>query len=306
MCRTAGRVVHRRADARQPGKKGRRPLSTYGIVESTEQLTPNLIRVVFGGEGLVEFTPTEWTDQYVNARFLPDGVDYAPPFDLDEVLTLPREQRPVGRRYTVRSWNAEARQLTMDFVVHGDIGHAGRWAHHARPGDRLQFTGPSGGYRPDPAADAHLFAGDESALPAIAASLEVLPAGARAYCVLVVDDADGELPLVSPGDLHLSWLHRVDAAPGDPDQLLRGVQAVELPAGRTQVFVHGEAYEVRSIRKHLVGDRGIPKEDASISPYWRRGKNDEQWRQVKRDWITASDDELEAALAGSGEPRPAT
>ncbi len=278
--------------------KGHQPLPTYGTVESTEALTPNLIRVVFGGDGLAEFTPTEWTDQYVNARFLPDGVDYSPPFDLDEVLTLPRESRPVGRRYTVRAWDAEARRLTMDFVVHGDIGHAGRWAYHAQPGDRLQFTGPNGGYRPDAAADAHLFAGDESALPAIAASLEQVPAGVPAFVVVVVDDADGELALTSPGDLHATWLHRVDVAPDDFDQLLRGVQAVELPAGRTQVFVHGEAYEVRSIRKYLVGERGVPKADTSISPYWRRGKDDEQWRQIKRDWIAESNQELEARLAG--------
>lgn len=273
-------------------------MSTYGIVEHTQPLTSNLVRIVFGGDGLAEFQPTEWTDQYVNARFLPDGVDYGPPFDLDEAMARPRGERPVGRRITIRAWDPATRRVTMDFVVHGASGHAGRWAGRARPGDRLQFTGPSGGYRPDPDADVHLFAGDESALPGIAASLEQVPAGSPAFVVVVVDDADGELELSSPADLHLTWLHRVDAAPGDPDQLLRAVQALELPPGRVQPFVHGEAYEVRAIRKHLVNDRGIPKEASSISPYWRRGRNDEQWRQVKRDWIAESDRELESGLAG--------
>ena len=62
-------------------------------------------------------------------------------------------------------------------------------------GDVLVFTGPSGGYRPDPAADWHLLVGDESALPAIAASLEALPADAKAVVRLVCDGPAHEIEL---------------------------------------------------------------------------------------------------------------
>jgi NADPH-dependent ferric siderophore reductase len=94
--------------------------------------------------------------------------------------THPTDQQPVRRRYTVRTWDPVAGRLTLDFVVHGDSGVAGPWAAAVHPGEVLVFTGPSGGYRPDPDADWHLMVGDESAVPAIAASLEALPAGARA------------------------------------------------------------------------------------------------------------------------------
>ena len=73
---------------------------------------------------------------------------------------------------TVRAWDDDQRELTIDFVVHGDRGYAGPWAQRAQPGDCLQFRGPSGAYAPDPDAAWHLMAGDESALPAIGASLE--------------------------------------------------------------------------------------------------------------------------------------
>ena len=76
---------------------------------------------------------------------------------------------PRRRTYTVRRWDEAAGELTLDFVSHGDEGLAGPWAAAAVPGDQIALQGPGGEYAPDPAADWHLFAGDASALPAIAA-----------------------------------------------------------------------------------------------------------------------------------------
>ena len=110
----------------------------------------------------------------------------------------------------MRDWDAADQQLTLDFVVHGDVGLAGRWATHAQPGDRLQFRGPAGDYWPDPDADWYLLVGDESALPAIAATAEAVPAGKPVVAVVEVEDSDGEIALTSPGDLETVWLHRAE------------------------------------------------------------------------------------------------
>jgi NADPH-dependent ferric siderophore reductase len=256
----------------------------YGTVVRTEQLTPRLVRVVLGGEGLASFRSTEFTDQYVNALFVPEGADYTPPFDLDAVRS--GAAPPRGRRETVRAWDADAGELTIDFVTHGDEGLAGRWANHATVGDRLQVTGPSGGYSPRPDAAWHLLVGDESALPAIGAALDALPASGRAVVVAVVDDPGHELPLTSEATVDVVWVHR---STGDADALLRAVEDLDFLPGEPQAFVHGEAGEVRAVRKHLLNDRGLPKAGQSISPYWRRAHTDEQWREVKRDWIAASE-----------------
>jgi len=167
----------------------------YGVVEEVVRLTPSMVRVVLGGEGLDEFEPAPFTDQYVNALFVPDGAPYPVPFDVEAARSS--GHRPVGRRYTIRRWDPATRQVTIDFVVHGDIGFAGRWANHAAVGDRLQMVGPTGGYSPSTTADWHLMVGDESALPAICASLEQVRPGIPTLVVVVVDGPDHELELGS-------------------------------------------------------------------------------------------------------------
>jgi len=186
----------------------------------------------------------------------------------------------------VRRWDPAAGELTLDFVVHGDSGVAGPWAAAARPGDPLVFTGPSGGYRPDPAADWHLLVGDESALPAIAASLEALPDGAVAVVRVVCDGPAYEIPLTGPGAVDLAWLHR-SGDDSDADLLLDAIRDLTFPAGRVHAFVHGEADEIRALRRHLLSDRGLSRPDMSCSPYWRRTMSDEAWRQVKREYVAA-------------------
>jgi NADPH-dependent ferric siderophore reductase len=243
-----------------------------------------MVRLELTGEELAGFTTDGHTDAYINAAFPPPGAGYAAPFDIEEVKAeLPRAQWPARRRYTVRSWDADRGRLTIDVIVHGDEGIGGPWAARARPGDALVFTGPSGAYRPDPDADWHLMVGDESALPAIAASLEALPAGAPATVRLLCDGPDHELALPSPGALDVVWLHRA-GGPDDADRLPAAVRDLDFPPGRVHAFVHGEAEETRAVRRHLLADRGIARADLSASPYWRRTMTDEAWRRIKKAW----------------------
>src|SRR5690606_14448965 len=123
----------------------------------------------------------------------------------------------------------------IDFVIHGDEGVAGPWAAAARPGDTLLANGPGGGYRPDPDADWHLLAGDESAVPAIRAALAALAPDAVARVVLLVDGPGHEPELTLPERAELTVVHR--SAGGD---LVEAVRALEWPKGRVHAFVHGE------------------------------------------------------------------
>ena len=256
----------------------------FAEVRSVERLSPTMVRVVLAGGELEAFEPSPATDAYVNARFVPEDSPVTVPFTDDDLDGVDTALRPKPRRFTVRRWDADTSELTIDFVAHGAVGYAGSWAQRAKPGDRLQFEGPNGSYRPSDEVDWHLMAGDESALPAIGASLEVLPAGRRAEVIAVVDGPDCEIDLPSNGDVSVTWLHREGAA--DIEALLPdAVAAHAFPDGEFDVFVHGEAVEVRSVRRHLLAERGVSREGASISPYWRRTFTDEAWREVKRNWI---------------------
>jgi NADPH-dependent ferric siderophore reductase len=250
-----------------------------------------MVRVVLDGGDLAQLPMPDATDAYLNAAFRPDGAPYGEVFDPQALRdTHPEAVQPARRRYTVRAWDPDRARLTIDFVVHGDSGVAGPWAAAARPGDVLVFTGPSGGYRPDPRADWHLMVGDESALPAIAASLEALAPGARAVVRLVCDGPEHELDLDSPAEVDLRWLHR-HGDERDSSLLLAAVEALDFGEGRPFGFVHGEADEIRGVRRHLLQERGLTRRDLSCSPYWRRTMTDEAWRRIKREYVAAMEAE---------------
>ncbi|MFB6629794.1 siderophore-interacting protein [Streptomyces sp. NPDC056362] len=267
--------------AEQQARKA--PKATEARVVHTERITPHMVRVVLGGPGLAGFAADTYTDHYVKLLFAPEGVSYPEPFDMERIRAeFPRDQWPTTRTYTVRAWDPVHHELTIDFVVHGDEGLAGPWAARARAGETVRFLGPGGGYAPDPEADWHLLAGDESALPAIAVALEALPEGARAQAFVEVSDAAEEQKLATSKDIHVTWLHRGDRPAGEA--LVEAITALEFPAGDVQAFVHGEAGFVKELRRHLRHDRSVARERLSISGYWRLGKSDEAWRAIKREW----------------------
>jgi NADPH-dependent ferric siderophore reductase len=274
-----------------------RPLHTFEVV-STEQLTPHMVRIVLGGNGFDTFTPSQYTDSYVKIAFIPAHVDVAAlpaPLTMDSFKDLPRNHQPVVRTYTVRRADAQAREITIDFVVHGDHGVAGAWAGKAVPGLPVYLMGPSGAYAPDPAADWHLLAGDEAAIPAISAALEALPADATGQVFIEVAGPDDQLELPAPPAVQVSWIYRGgradlvgDELAGDNAPLIDAVKhALWLP-GQVQVFIHGEAQAVmHNLRPYIRKERGVDAKWASISGYWRRGRTEETFRQWKRELAEA-------------------
>jgi NADPH-dependent ferric siderophore reductase len=274
-----------------------RPVHTFQVI-SSQELTPHMIRLVLGGTGFDTFKPSEFTDSYVKLVIVRSDVDVTAlpqPLTLDSFNELPEEHRPSVRTYTVRRVDPDRREITIDFVVHGEHGVAGPWAASAEPGQAAYLMGPSGAYSPDPDADWHLLASDEAGLPALAAALEALPPNAVGRAFIEVSGPEDEIPLSTPDDVEVRWIYRggrADLVPedqaGDHAPLIAAVKESLWLPGQVQVFIHGEAQAVmHNLRSYIRKERGVEAKWASISGYWRRGRTEETFRQWKAELAKA-------------------
>ncbi|MFW2512430.1 siderophore-interacting protein [Demequina sp. SO4-13] len=256
----------------------KKTLRTARVVR-TERLSPSMVRVVVGGPDLADMPPLELTDHYVKLRF-------------DDVK----------RTYTIRWFDREALEMAIDFVIHGDEGIAGPWAARAQPGDELHFVGPGGKWAPRPDADAHVLVGDESALPAIAAALDALPAEAVARVFLEVASAAERQALPVTDRTEVTWIHRDELGTAYGEALTYAVESCEWPNGDVEAFVHGNADMIKPLRRHLFRDLGVPKGRVSISGYWRTGMNEDGWQSSKAEFVAQMEAEQDGPAGPSDRP----
>ncbi|MFC6017284.1 siderophore-interacting protein [Plantactinospora solaniradicis] len=293
-------------------------------VARLRRMSPSFLRVTFTGADLDTFADPGY-DQRIKLvfpvpvhgfRYLPDGTDWYARW-----RALPTELRNPFRTYTVRAVRRHAREVDVDIVLHGH-GHGGaygahgpaaRWATAAQPGDRVVIMGPDDGYRGDhggrefqPALATRtlLLAGDETAVPAIAAIVERLPAQSRGEVVLEVPHPGDVLDLPAPPMVTVTWLPRSGAPHGsllvpavraaaerlipvappvpasapedgaDPDEELWEVP-VGLSGGGHYAWLAGESGVIRALRRHLVSERGLDRESVAFMGYWRLGRADD-------------------------------
>ena len=261
-------------------------------VQRTEQLTPHLVRVHLGGEEFAVFIDEAdperlaKTDKYVKLLFAKPELGLVPPFDLEALREeLPLEDLPVRRTYTIRSVDTAAGTFAIDFVVHGSEGVAGPWAARAQPGDLVSLSGPGGQFSPSPDAGIpRLVLGDDSAIPAIAAALEAMPAEAHGLALIEVGGEADEIELAHPAGVEVRWLHRNTPA-GEAEHgsvLLEAAQALPQPEILPEVFAHGERGAMQSLRVLLHNEWGIDRRALSLSAYWALGRSEDGFQAEKR------------------------
>ena len=257
-----------------------RPQAVLTVLHQ-ERVSPHTVRITAGGLGFEALRMNDFTDKYAKITFADPSRGLTPPYDLQALReSLPPHLRPVTRTYTLRQADVKRQQLAIDFVVHGDEGIAAPWAAHAEPGDILTLSGAGGAYRPDPGSDWHLFAGDESALPAICSAVEVLPADARGIAYLETCDPGEYLDATAPQGMEVIWLHRPE--PGSQPRLLADalLAGAWLP-GRVDVFAHGERESMKAVRAALKERLG-EGDQLSLSGYWASGRTEDVFQSEKR------------------------
>jgi NADPH-dependent ferric siderophore reductase len=215
-------------------------------VAAVEQLSPGFAAITFRGDALADFTSLGF-DDHVKLMFGDAG------------------DAQVRRDYTPRRFSREARELTIEFALHGD-GTASDWARTAAVGQRLLIGGPRGSMIVPLTLGWHVLIGDATALPAIARRLEELPAGSRAFVFVLADEADRRV-FAGSAQADVQWLASSDA-------LLAALRALDLPAADTGfAWGGGEAALMAQVRQ-VLADKGVPKGHMRVSAYWKRGVAD--------------------------------
>ncbi|KMS90776.1 MULTISPECIES: siderophore-interacting protein [Streptomyces] len=266
-------------------------------VVRTRRLGPSLVRVTFGGTDLHAFH-SDGRDQSLSL-FLPHPGQAEPvvPLELGERWwqgwrELPDDVRAVMRSYTLRALRRDPDEIDIDFALHGvepgaatPAGPASRWAARAAAGDRVLLLGPAVAdnrairFRPPEDTGPVVLCGDETAVPAATAILEALPAGTRARAWLEVPHAGDVQDVRTEADAEITWLVRHDGSPMAVD----AVRAAPLPdAERAYVWIAGECNQVKALRRHFVGERGVDRRRVTFVGYWRQGMTEEQLRAAEQ------------------------
>ncbi|MEL7014175.1 MAG: siderophore-interacting protein, partial [Pseudomonadota bacterium] len=189
--------------------------------------------------------------------------------------------QPVRRTYTVRYHRPDALDMDIDFVDHGDHGPASAWARAAAPGSFLGFAGPGPVKVTHHSADFYLIAADMSALPVAAATLEAMPKDAKGLALFEITSAADRQDFDIPPGIEVRWMlhpepHRPSTA------MIDAVRDLDWPEGRVQTCIAGEHSAVRALRAFLIGEKGLAKEDAYISGYWKIGLVEDDHQALKR------------------------
>ena len=263
---------------------------TQGLVHltvlRTEQLSPHWLRVTLGGGEIDRFRAMGY-DQWFRL-FLPlggdEGLERLPAkankmLGYLKYLRIPDGVRPVMRNYTVRAFRpataTTGAEIDVDFVLHGSAadgtaGPASRWAESCQAGESVVVIDEGLTFNPDRGTDRVILVSDETGLPAIAGICAALPSHATGLAIVEVPSAEDALDFPHPAGIIVRWIVRDhDVKPGTP--ALQALRDASIPDAAIHAYIVGEQALATEGRRHLVGERGVPKDLVSFCGYWRVG-----------------------------------
>ncbi|PKH08049.1 siderophore-interacting protein [Moritella sp. Urea-trap-13] len=257
----------------------KKPNNRLLTVIDSQQLTPNMQRISFQADDLSSF-PADAEGGYIKLLFTENG-------DTD-ISQLSPDTRPKMRTYTIRHLRQSLDQLDVDFVrhEHGKIdqtvsehcGFAAAWSQSARTGDTISIAGP-GEIKPiNLHVDWYFLVADMTALPALAAQLNKLPATATGYAVIEINHADDKQTLIKPAGIEVVWV----VANSTETDLANQVQSLSWLSGEPSVWCACEFSTMRTLRQYFRNEKSVDKDNLYISSYWKSGCTEDGHKIAKR------------------------
>ena len=218
-------------------------------VVSINDLTPGYRRMVVTGEEFFDFQSKSPAD-HIKVQIEVDG-------------------EKVRRDYTPRKF--ENGELTLEFALHAD-GPVTNWARNAQVGSEFTVLGPRGSKVVKPVFNAYVIIGDETMLPTVGRALEMVDPEASIIAVVEIENEADKIELPTTESRTVVWAERNGQVTGGA--LLEALKSIEWPAGEVYVHAGGEATAMRDVRRHVLSDRGLDRENLGISGHWKRGESD--------------------------------
>ncbi|MCK4205053.1 SIP domain-containing protein [Brucella pituitosa] len=215
-------------------------------------ISSSIIRLMFGGDGLAEFKSLGIADEWI--RFV---------FRIGHTYTT--------RPYTVRYWDAQTLQMTVDIIMH-DGGTAADWASSALIGSLIEFTGPEGRYQPPDGVSWVLLLADITGLPAAGRIIETSPRSVVIHSHICLPDMrDMQRDLEHEHSSLITWHSDTHGGPAAAP-LSQIAKNVVLPEGEGYIWITGEANQVADARAHFRDEKGFDKNRITAIGYWFEGR----------------------------------
>lgn len=246
-------------------------------VKKKYDLTPNMLRIILTGDDLKDF---------------PEGKESA----YIKLLFVSSSTKPIMRTYTIKKFDVESLELTLDFVVHGvnddpviqdeQFGPAISWANNVEVGEQITIDGPGPVKLIDSQAAWFFLAGDMTAIPAISANIECLPENAKGHVVLEILTEADKYPIDAPKDINIHWV--INSVPNQKNSvLLDAVKTIKWFDGAPHIWVASEFDAMRGLRRYFkesFAEKNLTINRGQIyaSSYWKMGETDEGNKAAKK------------------------
>lgn len=245
-------------------------------VESSRQLSNNLIEIVFSCDKKLEIDPL-WIGPHLKLLFPVANCSEIvfPSINEEGKIIWQEGTRERVRTYSIRRYDEKSNTIAVHFVIHQQ-GVATIWAQNAQVGDRIGLVAMGSKRRFDEISQLTLL-GDISAMPAICYTLEHLPANQKTVAIIEVRDEKDKLSLALPEYAQLHWLVTPQ---GSPSQIMTKLEQLQLTVDDNALFWGGMESSVSQSLRHFLKDHfaNLSSDSTRLISYWREGFAEGQFK----------------------------